>query len=1153
MLKVNYLFGCPNCNGSISVDRLHAGIPCETCLPGTVEKLDIRTIYDLLVKYSTLKGYSELYMDLEMYDDILRLFKKIVGGEPWSLQRYWLNKLIRGESFSLSAPTGVGKTTTLIVYSVYSHTTSLFVVPTKSLRDQICEKLKKISHLVSCNKPEEDKVNVVTFHSINKNIDEFVGIKPKLLMVDDADMILKSGKTTERIAKVLQIPQEVFDDTIKMLRLKRMLRFKEDEDLINQVKELESKILGYKSSVQFIVSSATLKPKGYKQMALRFLVGFEPSTIQIYNRNVIDSFTYSKNVNELVREIGDVGGLILVSKDYGKKYVEQITDNLNAEGYRAMKAISGRKFLEKFSNGDVDFLVGSASYYGVAVRGIDEPKRLKYVIFYGVPKTKLPLEDSLNNPLTALKIGELLKLDVTEYRKRLIYLSPAELQAVKIALRNKVSLNGKLGELVEDLAKLKDIILDTIKANKIDKLVSDSFVIKKDTNKHYIFFPDIITYIQGSGRSSRIMNGGLTLGLSVVLVDDLELFDILNKKLRRIAEIAFMNFNELKLDEVREKLNKSRSNGSECRSMNFKTALLVVESPTKARTISKIFGRGVRREIYGIPVYETIIIDDHSNTIIYTNIIASKGHLTDLTTEELGYYGVEINDKDIVVNYSPLYRCMSCGKTITKKVSTCPYCGSSMINSSEKIVNAIRLISTEVDEVYIATDPDQEGEKIAYDIYSLISPYNQNIFRISYNEITKTAVLNAIKSKAKINESLVKAQIARRIEDRWIGFELSSILRSALNDNNNGTGRVQGPVLKWVVGKTSEYKANIGYVVDINIGDYVIRKFFKTKKDAETFISQLNVKIAKLAERTSTIDPLPPFTTDSLLIDAYSKFRINSSLAMKVAQELFEAGLITYHRTDSIHISPYGISIAREYLEKIGSNDFVGRSWGNEGAHEAIRPTRSMDVEELRKEIEENPFQFGIKFTWAHYRLYDLIFRRFIGSQMSSATAIYTTYEININGELYTVELPTKVHGGFSSVYGIRVYNLDENRLTTRIRKGSLVSLLTYADVIRLMKDTNIGRPSTYVRTVQSLIRHGYVVESKKRSFLIATNKGQRVYEILNKYFSDMVSENRTSHLITKIDKINRNELNAEDVIMDLLNEIKNIKLVNPLQSEQYI
>ena len=1151
MLKINYLFGCPNCGGPIDDERLLAGIPCERCLPGKVESLDYKVIYDLLVKNSTLKGFAEYYYDNETYEEIVELFKKIIKNEPWNIQKYWIKRLAKKESFSLSAPTGLGKTTTLLIYSLYFNDTSLYIVPTNSLKDQICLRLKGMGAQVICDNVEDTYINVATFSKVLKRHEEYESLKPKLVIIDDSDMFLKSGKATEVIARILGISDDIFQNAISLIKLKRMLKFDDSKEIKDKINELQYKISSWKPYAQFLVASATLKPRGVKQQALRLLIGFEPSTIQTYLRNIADLYYPSLDLKYVIEKISDTGGLILVSKEYGKEKMKELKNLIESLGYSSALAISGRRFMDKFSEGKVDFLIGSASYYGVAVRGLDEPKRLKYVIFYGIPKIRLNLGDALNNPSLVIKIGEKIGLDVRDIRKKLVFLSPSEVQILKISLRNKEKLSGKLEDIRSKIEELRETIYYKLRDLSIQKIRSDSFLVSKTGNNYYVYIPDITTYIQASGRSSRILNNGLTFGVSIVLVDDYDLLQILMEKLKRsIININFVNFDDTRIDKIKEKVNKSRELSISQKPISIKTVLIVVESPTKAKTIARLFGRPSKREIYGVPVNETIIMVN--DEILIANIVATRGHITDLTTENVGFYGVEVkkDENKFVVNYSPIYKCYNCGKTFTVRSNKCPYCGSSFISSSEKIVAALRKLSTEVDEIYIASDPDQEGEKIAYDVALLVRPYNKNIYRIKYHEVTRNGIINAIMNKTNIDYNLVKSQIVRRIEDRWIGFELSNSLKILFSDRNQGSGRVQGPVLGWIVERTKEYKKNLGWILYIKLGDYTVKKFFKTKEEAESYASQLNIKINKISEKEELLNPLPPFTTDSLLVEAYNKLGINSIIVMKLAQELFESGLITYHRTDSTHISAVGISIAKEYLDcKNLSENFVGRSWGSEGTHEAIRPTSAMDLDELIKDIEENPNKYFIQFTKYHLKLYDLIFRRFIASQMKPAIVKYAKYEILLNDEKIEVELPVSVSGGFSSIYPVKTYSLSE-KFSTFIRRGSTKSLYGYADIIKNMKEKGIGRPSTYAKTISNLIRHGYVIESKKKAVLIATKKGINVYEFLTTYAKDFIDENRTRLLLQKIDKIANGTADANETILELYNEITELsqRLVNPLK-----
>ncbi|MFP3204080.1 MAG: reverse gyrase [Metallosphaera yellowstonensis] len=1139
---------CPNCQGPLEDFRALQGLPCTNCLPGewsAYANLPIeeksKVIYNLLVNNGKLARYWELYYTLEAHKEMINYFKEVTGKEPWSLQRLWLRRLSEGDNFSLSAPTGMGKTTTLIVHSAYLSKNVLYLVPTKSLQEQICNRLGEITS-VSCGSMNPNAVSVLTASYINRNFQALSDYRPKFIAVDDADSIIKSGKTTDKLVQLMGIPKEVYEDAMRLVRLRRLLVLRENkEELMEKLNDLENKIKSFSGPIaQLVVASASLRPKGIKQKALRHISGFDISTAQTYARNIVDSFTTS-SLEDVVERMGP-GGLVLVSREYGKTVMRDIKDRLDGMGFKVGLAIAGRKFLKDFSEGKTNILVGSASYYGVAVRGIDEPKALKYVVFYGVPKSRVSARDAIKNPYTLLRVARLLGFEVPE--EEILTLSPGEAQAIKISILQNQKLEGRLGEVQQKVMGLIEEVSEALSRIE-DNIVGETFLLTRMGREVYLQYPDVITYLQGSGRSSRLLNGGLTKGLSVVIVDDQILFEIFKKKMNYIIQgFHPEHFESLDLKGLREEIERTREEGG--RKIEIRTGLMVVESPTKARTISKLFGLPSRRFVGGIPVYETVIMD--GNQVFVMDVVASKGHVTDLTLNERGIYGVEVRDRKIVPHYSPLYRCLNCRSSVSKEVEVCPYCGSTLVTSTLTSINALRKLSLEVDEVFLATDPDVEGEKIAFDIAVGLVPYNPRLWRVKYHEVTRTGILEALRNPASLDLKTVESQIVRRIEDRWIGFELSKLLRIKFGERNHGAGRVQTPVLGWIVRRTQEYKSNMGWVTSIRIGNYFLREFSKDKwipKEDEAMIS-------KIGEREELLDPPPPFSTDELLVEAYRQFRLPAERVMRIAQDLFESGLITYHRTDSHHISSKGIEIAKEYLQsKSLLEDLRPRSWGQEGTHEAIRPTRSFDVEMLKKELGENPSLHIVKFTWAHFALYDLIFRRFIASQMRESVAKFSRYEISLDNKKWDVELLTEMRDGFSKVYSYRVYAVPEGRVKVEVStyRGSSSRLLTYADVIKQMKERRIGRPSTYAKTLQTLLRHGYVVESKRKAVLIATKKGIEAYNFLSK-FPELVSEEVTAELLNRMDMISLGNLEGTEVLLDLLAQVESLEALPEFKQE---
>ncbi len=258
---------------------------------------------------------------------------------------------------------------------------------------------------------------------------------------------------------------------------------------------------------------------------------------------------------------------------------------------------------------------------------------------------------------------------------------------------------------------------------------------------------------------------------------------------------------------------------------------------------------------------------------------------------------------------------------------------------------------------------------------------------------------------------------------------------------------------------------------------------------------------------------------------------------MKLAQDLFESGLITYHRTDSTRVSKAGMAIAAAYLEKKGLKHlYKPRPWGEGGAHEAIRPTRPIDVEEVERMLAQGLLRVPIKLKRAHLKLYKLIFERFIASQMKPSTAVRVSAELALEG---LEEVSEEIEGivafrgeGFHQVYKPRLLEwalglVKGQRLTVTeviVKRASKTVLYKSGDIVRLMKERGIGRPSTYAKAIEANKRHGYVIESKKRAYLIPTKTGITVYKYLARNFSEIVSEETSRRMEEELEKIERGE-----------------------------
>ncbi|MEM1608887.1 MAG: toprim domain-containing protein, partial [Ignisphaera sp.] len=314
--------------------------------------------------------------------------------------------------------------------------------------------------------------------------------------------------------------------------------------------------------------------------------------------------------------------------------------------------------------------------------------------------------------------------------------------------------------------------------------------------------------------------GGITRGLSIVISDDLRLVNGLEKRLRfYIDDFKFYPISEVDLEKEIQRIDEDRRIVKMIKSGSMpsnlltkveeltKTALFIVESPNKARTIASFFGKPTARDYGTIRVYEVDV------GRLHLLITASGGHIFELVEEELSQdsvYGVEKRvqggAKFFVPRYDYIKRCLACGTQFVKG-DKCPVCGSSEFKSSKDVVEALQRIALEVDEVIIATDPDSEGEKIAYDVAVALAPYAKTIKRAEFHEVTRRAILQALENLRGINLALVEAQIARRIEDRWLGFSLSeyvtklysSISKAMALDKRYSAGRVQTPVLGRII------------------------------------------------------------------------------------------------------------------------------------------------------------------------------------------------------------------------------------------------------------------------------------------------------------------------------------------------------------------
>ncbi len=1208
---VVYRHACPNCNGTITSDRLYLGLPCHRCLPDDLV-YRIKSVSDLLHvlrELGTLRGLRVLENFLEEYRKLEELFEKAVGSKMWGAQRLWAKRLIKGKSFAIIAPTGSGKTTFGIIAALYTALKGgkvLFVLPTSLLADQVYR--KATSYLAKLGL---EKIRIVTYHSLlpkterqnslakiqegnfdilivtNMFLPKYIDVLKKfrfdLVFVDDVDSILKaSSKNIDRILLLLGVPEEALQRALKVIEILREVRRlrrtgASEEEIrvrLEEIRKLEQEIkdLIKDSKVGVLIASGALvKARRSTRIRLfREFLGFETGGRAEGIRNIVDLYTRPlagdiiRTVIELVKKLGD-GGIIYVPTDYGREYAKKIEEALRREGIRAYAYLRPKRgVLDEFSEGKIDVLIGLATARSALVRGIDLPHRVKYVIFAGVPKLRFRINVQEFTPgkyislflmlRKALSKEEALQVEKLVSRLRTISgIAESQLRRILECMereedKNLTGFEKYAVSIIRSAIELARKLLSKLNRDVLEKL---DVKVEHEDGTLIVTLPDTTTYIQGSGRTSRMYAGGITRGISVVVVDDEKVFSALWNDLKyRIEDFEFKSIDEVDLFKLIQEVNREREYVKKLlkgevqvtgtQQELLKTVLIVVESPTKARTIASFFGKPSLRVIGGLQVYESSL----GNMLIL--VTATKGHMWELVPETpredieyianstaLGrqgkpedYFGVlRIGDLFVPV-YNTLKKCPRCGESYSHDISVCQRCGAQLI-SSDPIIEALRDLASEVDLVLIGTDPDSEGEKIAWDVYVMLRPYVQDIRRIEFHEVTRKAILEAISNPLReVRREMVMAQLIRRIEDRWLGFGLSQklwkvspVLFGRLI-RTLSAGRVQTPVLGWIIRRYSQSRKEQVYIARVKIANN-IELILEIPIAKKKLVRELSAKKAKITveplaeDLEETVNPPPPYTTDSLLRDAATRLRMSVDEAMAIAQELFESGLITYHRTDSTRVSAAGIALAREYISRnFGEQEFTPRQWiigGHVGAHECIRPTRPIDAEELRALVAGGVIQLAIRLTARHLAMYDLIFRRFIASQMRPAKVRKSKYRIVVStedgSETHEFELERitgVIDAGFLRIYKIidieprlpaGTYTVTE--IIGEIRRVPKVKPLTEGEVVAEMKQKGIGRPSTYARIVEVILRRRYALTVGRTRYLIPTRKGIKVYYFL--------------------------------------------------------
>ncbi|MBX7379705.1 type I DNA topoisomerase [Clostridium chauvoei] len=549
--------------------------------------------------------------------------------------------------------------------------------------------------------------------------------------------------------------------------------------------------------------------------------------------------------------------------------------------------------------------------------------------------------------------------------------------------------------------------------------------------------------------------------------------------------------------------------------------LVIVESPAKAKTIGKYLGKN------------------------YT-VEASMGHVRDLPKSKLG---VDIED-----NFNPKY--------IT-------------IRGKGELLNKLKKAAKKADKIYLATDPDREGEAISWHLANILKIDEKENCRIVFNEITKSAVKSSIKEARKINLNLVDAQQARRILDRLVGYEISPILWKNVKWGLSA-GRVQSAALKLICDREEEVKAFIPeeyWTVDckmkkerkkfnIKLSTYKGKKVeISSKEQADKIIINLEkgeFKVNKVKKGKKQRNPLAPFTTSTLQQDASKKLNFMTKRTMSIAQALYEGvevkgygtvGLITYMRTDSVRISDEAKEKALDFITNTYGTDYVPemprvyKSKKNiQDAHEAIRPSYI----EITPEVAKNSL------TPEQYKLYSLIWKRFMASQMASCELNTNSIEIENGDYKLKASGSTIAFDGFMKLYEYSTSEDEEDVTLPKIEEGEILNpdsiqgvqhftqppaRYTEASFVKLLEEKGIGRPSTYVPTISTLLSRNYVNREKKN--LIPTELGFIVNNIVSEYFKQIVDIDFTAEMEIKLDYIEEGSEEWRKVVGEFFEPLK--------------
>jgi reverse gyrase len=1175
--------GCPNCGGLISDERLSKGLPCEKCLPEDVTYRDIESLLLHLKKNNSLEKLKTLLHVEEKVRIFRELFQEIIQSKPSSLQVNWAKRLFLGESFAILAPTGTGKTTFGLLACLLAHGKSMIIVPTKMLVAQVEQRLlamldrttstkikaKRILSYQGHNKEKELLVEgkfdvfICTLNFLHRNFELLQNLDFSLLFIDDVDSLLKSGKNVDQLFKLLG-----FTDEEIALALKRD---KEEEDFesLQKIRKRHEK-----KHKQLIVSSATLRPKTNRVLLFRNLLGFEITRFVSTLRKVEDTYILCEVPSEkkealshLLNEAAQLclslgqGGLVFVEESFGREGVEFAEAFLKEKGINCASYLSLKEeeLLSALREGKVDVAVGLSHLSNPLLRGIDLPFALKYAIFVGVPKhllslskekDRLVLEESPSHlynlllnlmPLFETEEERIKALSYISYLKRYLTMKPEQLPQYEGLYQRVLQIKSFLEErlsnpaFISALNQREDVYLTVDEEGRPSLVVGNAQV-----------------YLQGSGRVSRLTAKGLLPGLSIILVDSPKALRSLEKRLRFYLgeEPRLKQITKEEAVSLLKRVEEERTS-LETRELDFKNFLLIVESPHKAKTIANFFGKPSVRRLNTIVVYEIPL----ENTLL--SVCASLGHVYNLV-KRTGIFGVLPENG----HFYPIFDSIKLDKETGDQLVDDEIEDKQDIFDKWEIIEDLRRLSYCVDGIFVASDPDAEGEKIAYDLFVSLRPFQSLIKRLEFHEVTPKALRAALSAPQEFNLNRVKAQLARRVADRWVGFTLSQELWKAFNKHTLSAGRVQTPVLGWVIKRAEEAKQN-KYRLTFTIGETKFYHDFEeealAKRVFEELKDGLTLRIEEFFE--DEVSPPPPYTTDTILEEAFQFLRFSTSHTMSLLQELFELGLITYHRTDSTRISEVGrFQVAKPYItQNFGEDYFYPREWTSPGAHEGIRPTNPWDVAEIKLRVAHGLLSF--KNARDSFRLYDLIFRRFMASQMKKARVRKAKLTFKVPSYEWQEEVVWEVlDSGFDRIWG-KIQALKPllgdvegsiflKELSAELKAIPKTYLYNQGTLIQEMKRRGLGRPSTYAEIVSTLLARRYIYELKTGG-LIPTPLGKKVYEYLVSRYPFYVSEEFTRSLEEFMDRVEEGQAKWDEICQSLIPLLKEAKVLPLSEGKQ--